>query len=113
MQEIRCPKCGEVFQVDESGYAAIVEQGEGPRICPRGRSSGRGELAADKESAVRLTKMAVRSELSGRTDPAGRADCRAKGAADRPGNGEAAGRQRGAGGAPKKRARRRGNGLSG
>ena len=26
MQEIRCPKCGEVFQVDESGYAAIVKQ---------------------------------------------------------------------------------------
>lgn len=23
MQEIKCPKCGEVFQVDESGYAAI------------------------------------------------------------------------------------------
>ena len=26
MQEIRCPKCGEVFQVDESGYAAILKQ---------------------------------------------------------------------------------------
>lgn len=26
MQEIKCPKCGEVFQVDESGYAAIVQQ---------------------------------------------------------------------------------------
>ncbi len=26
MQEIRCPKCGEVFTVDESGYAAIVRQ---------------------------------------------------------------------------------------
>lgn len=26
MQEIKCPKCGEVFQVDESGYAAIVKQ---------------------------------------------------------------------------------------
>lgn len=26
MQEIKCPKCGEVFQVDESGYAAIVRQ---------------------------------------------------------------------------------------
>ena len=26
MREIRCPKCGEVFQVDESGYAAIVKQ---------------------------------------------------------------------------------------
>ncbi|MBQ5951847.1 MAG: DUF2130 domain-containing protein [Lachnospiraceae bacterium] len=26
MAEIRCPKCGEVFQVDESGYAAILHQ---------------------------------------------------------------------------------------
>lgn len=26
MQEIKCPKCGEVFQVDEAGYAAIVQQ---------------------------------------------------------------------------------------
>ena len=26
MREIKCPKCGEVFQVDESGYAQIVQQ---------------------------------------------------------------------------------------
>ncbi len=26
MQEIKCPKCGEVFQVDEAGYAAILKQ---------------------------------------------------------------------------------------
>lgn len=26
MQEIKCPKCGEVFVVDESGYAQIVQQ---------------------------------------------------------------------------------------
>ena len=26
MNEIKCPKCGEVFQVDESGYAAILKQ---------------------------------------------------------------------------------------
>ena len=26
MQEIRCPNCGEVFQVDESGYAQIAQQ---------------------------------------------------------------------------------------
>lgn len=26
MKEIKCPKCGEVFQVDESGYAAILKQ---------------------------------------------------------------------------------------
>lgn len=26
MNEIRCPKCGEIFTIDESGYAAIVAQ---------------------------------------------------------------------------------------
>lgn len=26
MQEIRCPKCNEVFQVDDSGYSQIVQQ---------------------------------------------------------------------------------------
>ena len=26
MQEIKCPNCGEVFAVDESGYAQIVQQ---------------------------------------------------------------------------------------
>lgn len=26
MQEIRCPRCGEVFQVDETGYAQIAQQ---------------------------------------------------------------------------------------
>lgn len=26
MQEIKCPNCGEIFQVDESGYAQIVQQ---------------------------------------------------------------------------------------
>ena len=26
MKEIKCPKCGEAFTVDESGYAAIVKQ---------------------------------------------------------------------------------------
>lgn len=26
MQEIKCPKCGELFQIDESGYAVIVKQ---------------------------------------------------------------------------------------
>ena len=26
MQEIKCPHCGKMFQIDESGYAAIVQQ---------------------------------------------------------------------------------------
>ena len=26
MNEIKCPHCGKVFQVDEAGYAAILAQ---------------------------------------------------------------------------------------
>ena len=26
MHEIKCPKCGEIFQVDESGYAELLSQ---------------------------------------------------------------------------------------
>ena len=26
MQEIKCPKCGEIFQIDESGYAELLKQ---------------------------------------------------------------------------------------
>ena len=26
MNEIKCPKCGEIFQVNESDYAAIAKQ---------------------------------------------------------------------------------------
>ena len=55
MQEIKCPKCGEVFQVDESGYAAIVKQVRdrefGKEIEERTR-----QLALDKENAVRIAR---------------------------------------------------------
>ena len=26
MNEIKCPKCNEIFQIDEASYAAIVKQ---------------------------------------------------------------------------------------
>ena len=55
MQEIKCPKCGEIFQVDESGYAAIVKQVRdrefGKEIEERTR-----QLALDKENAVRIAR---------------------------------------------------------
>lgn len=42
MHEIKCPKCGEVFTVDESGYAAIVGQVRDKNFTgswPSGKSS--------------------------------------------------------------------------
>ena len=53
MQEIRCPSCGKTFQVDEAGYAAIVQQVRDKEFT-RELDRREAELTAAKESAVRL-----------------------------------------------------------
>ncbi len=53
MQTIKCPKCGEVFTVDESGYAAIVKQVHDAEF-DREISRREKELRAEKETAVAL-----------------------------------------------------------
>lgn len=61
MQEIRCPKCGEVFQVDESGYAAIVKQVRdsefGKEIKERTQ-----QFEQDKKNAVKLAVTEAASQ---------------------------------------------------
>ena len=82
MTEIRCPKCGEVFQVDESGYAAIVKQvhdKEFEKELLRKEEDFRNEKAsavalavtkaeADKEKVIsdlqqQITRLNVQMEL--------------------------------------------------
>lgn len=53
MQEIKCPKCGEVFQVDESGYAAIVKQVRDKEFEKEIRDREQ-RLESEKASAVKL-----------------------------------------------------------
>jgi hypothetical protein len=48
MHEIKCPKCGEVFTVDESGYAAIVGQVRDEEFH-RELAQREKQLAAEKE----------------------------------------------------------------
>ena len=55
MQEIKCPKCGEVFQVDESGYAAIVKQVRDKEF-EKEVSAHEKQFIAEKESAIKLAK---------------------------------------------------------
>lgn len=50
MPEIKCPKCGEVFQVDETGYAAIVKQV---------RDSEFNNELSDREKAIKNEKDAA------------------------------------------------------
>ena len=67
MREIKCPKCGEVFQVDESGYAAIVKQVRDSEFTRELRER-QSQYAAEKESAVRIAvaeaEKVFRAELS-------------------------------------------------
>ena len=56
MQEIKCPKCGEVFQIDEAGYAEIVKQ-------IRNREFN-DELQRQKSTMESEKKMAVELAVS-------------------------------------------------
>ncbi|MBQ4429838.1 MAG: DUF2130 domain-containing protein [Clostridia bacterium] len=53
MQQIKCPKCGEVFQVDEAGYAAIVKQVRDKEFQKEVEKQEKALIDA-KESAVKL-----------------------------------------------------------
>ncbi len=53
MQEIKCPNCGKVFQVDEAGYAAIVRQVRDDEFQKELRSR-ESYLKKEKESAVEI-----------------------------------------------------------
>lgn len=53
MQEIKCPRCGEVFQVDESGYAAILKQVHDKEFDNEIRRR-EAAFADEKENAVNL-----------------------------------------------------------
>lgn len=67
MQEIKCPKCGEVFQVDASGYASIVKQVRDKEFHAELHNREQ-QFARDKESAVALAEArqqnAFRDQLS-------------------------------------------------
>lgn len=56
MQEIKCPKCGEVFKVDESGYSAIVKQVRDEEFSKEIEAREK-QFAAEKESAIQLVKL--------------------------------------------------------
>lgn len=61
MHEIKCPKCGEVFAVDETGYAAIVSQVRDEQfrteLCEREQ-----QLERQKEQEIHLLKTQAQAE---------------------------------------------------
>lgn len=55
MQEIKCPKCGEIFQVDETGYASIVKQVRDKEF-QKEISERETQLNKEKDTAVKLAQ---------------------------------------------------------
>ncbi|MCQ2413679.1 MAG: DUF2130 domain-containing protein [Clostridia bacterium] len=56
MQEIKCPKCGEVFQVDESGYAQIAQQVRDAEF-EKELSARLSELEEKQKTGLELVKL--------------------------------------------------------
>lgn len=63
MNEIKCPKCGEVFQVDEAGYAAIVRQVHDKEFDKQIRQSEES-LKAQQKSAIELAVAKERMRIT-------------------------------------------------
>ena len=63
MQEIKCPKCGEVFQVDESGYAAILKQVR-DREFSKEIESREVQFETDKKNALALSRIEAEKEFN-------------------------------------------------
>lgn len=63
MQEIKCPKCGEVFAVDESGYAQIVSQVRDKEFEKEMKRREK-DLEEKKNSDLELIRIQQKEELS-------------------------------------------------
>ncbi|NPD31365.1 DUF2130 domain-containing protein [Eggerthellaceae bacterium zg-1084] len=67
MNEIKCPHCGQAFTVDESGYAALLQQvrdTEFAREVAANRQLVEQAAAANRESAVAQAREALSEELA-------------------------------------------------
>lgn len=62
MQEIKCPNCGEVFAVDESGYAQIVQQIRDKEF-EKALRLREEDFAEKKESELQLSRMKQKEEF--------------------------------------------------
>ena len=62
MQEIRCPKCNEVFQVDDSGYSQIVQQVRDKEFKKEAARRAE-ELEKAKNSELKIIEMEYEKKL--------------------------------------------------
>lgn len=62
MKEIKCPNCGEMFQIDESNYQAIVNQVRDQQFSDDLKLR-EAQLVKEKESALTLVKKEMQNEI--------------------------------------------------
>ena len=62
MNEIKCPKCGTVFQIDEADYDSIVKQVR-DREFDKEINSREEQHKLDRENAVKLAEAHIKEEL--------------------------------------------------
>lgn len=62
MKEIKCPNCGEMFQIDESNYQAIVNQVRDQQFSDDLKLR-EVQLVKEKESALTLVKKEMQNEI--------------------------------------------------
>ncbi len=62
MKEIKCPNCGELFQIDESNYQSIVNQIRDQQFSADLKLR-EAQLIKDKESALALIRQEMQSEI--------------------------------------------------
>ncbi len=63
MQEIRCPKCGEIFQVDETGYDQIAQQVRDKEFAKEMERREK-EFAAKQEKELELIRLQEQKEYT-------------------------------------------------
>ena len=63
MNELQCPKCGEKFQIDEAGYAAILKQVRDKEFFQELQGRER-QFESEKEQAVQVAKLETEKDLN-------------------------------------------------
>lgn len=63
MNEIKCPKCGEIFQVDENHYAAIVKQVKDKEFSKELKNKEQ-QFENDKKNLARIIKLELEKDFN-------------------------------------------------
>ncbi len=85
MSEIKCPRCGEVFQIDESGYAALLKQVRDEEFASelhRQAEAQRQAAAADQRAALAEAEAAAQERIAEQERRVAALEAQAKAAED-------------------------------